>query len=204
MLFPLLLCFNHLNLFALHLGRQFVLHKIRLQCIVDSLSDRRMIPHYRPDESMIEVLLARSDIEVKSWLYKAICEEKESRDFCNSQQQLNVGFDIEWGIDKVSLTQISTSSSALLIQMNYFTDKDSQASLIEILNSERVLNVGVGILQDLQRLKSDFGMFFLIERVCTSVSTCDHLYVSIYVFICDNFVEYICIYIHMQSSVHEH
>jgi hypothetical protein len=156
-----------------------------------------MIPHYKPDESMIEVLLARSDIEVKSWLYKAIREEKKSRDFHNSQHQLAVGFDLEWGIDKVSLIQISTASSALLIQMNYFTDKDSQASLIEILNSERILKVGVGILQDLQRLKSDFGMFFLIKRVYTSVLTCDHLYVSIYVFICDNFVEYICIYIYM-------
>eukprot|EP00596_Hydrurales_sp_CCMP1899_P002631 CAMPEP_0119051586 /NCGR_PEP_ID=MMETSP1177-20130426/73154_1 /TAXON_ID=2985 /ORGANISM="Ochromonas sp, Strain CCMP1899" /LENGTH=260 /DNA_ID=CAMNT_0007030841 /DNA_START=260 /DNA_END=1039 /DNA_ORIENTATION=+ len=129
-----------------------------------------MINNCRPDEPIIEVLLARSDIEVRNWLNKAIaCEEKKSSDEINLQHQLTIGFDIEWvpihkvsdiPITKVSLIQMSTTNSTLLIQMKYYTNEDSQATLIEIMNSERILKVGVGILQDLQRLESDYGIPF--------------------------------------------
>ena len=91
---------------------------------------------------------------------------------------LALGFDVEWKpsrykgeTSKVSVIQLSTSKSALILQTSVLiNNKKSLISLQTlqiILNSTRILKVGVGIVDDLKKLLSDHGMC-----VCVCVCVC--------------------------------
>jgi ribonuclease D len=74
-----------------------------------------------------------------------------------------IGFDAEWrpafrpGIyNKISLIQCATEESAILIQLRQFPTLPP--SIIELLTSQNVIKVGVGICDDLVRLKTDHGV----------------------------------------------
>ena len=80
-------------------------------------------------------------------------------------RDLVLGFDVEWkpAITKeeyyrVSLVQLSTLSSVLLIQLR----NDSEAigilkPLRELINNRNIRKVGVGVLCDLKKLEVDYG-----------------------------------------------
>jgi hypothetical protein len=82
---------------------------------------------------------------------------------------LALGFDVEWkpsvykgSTSKVSVIQISTSKSALILQTNALLNSkkslNSVQTLQTILSSTRILKVGVGIVDDLKKLHFDYGM----------------------------------------------
>lgn len=62
----------------------------------EKLSKRRKIDNCNPDGPMIEVLLARSDIEVRSWLNEAIAAvvEKEKSNVYNLKQKITLRFEV--------------------------------------------------------------------------------------------------------------
>eukprot|EP00596_Hydrurales_sp_CCMP1899_P006201 CAMPEP_0119039930 /NCGR_PEP_ID=MMETSP1177-20130426/9710_1 /TAXON_ID=2985 /ORGANISM="Ochromonas sp, Strain CCMP1899" /LENGTH=221 /DNA_ID=CAMNT_0007004473 /DNA_START=328 /DNA_END=990 /DNA_ORIENTATION=+ len=76
-----------------------------------------------------------------------------------------IGLDVEWrpdfqggGGNKVALVQLSTQTSAILIQMKYIDHYvQSLSTLRKILLSEDIIKVGVGIVEDLIRLEKDHG-----------------------------------------------
>lgn len=41
--------------------------------------------------------------------------------------------------------------------MMYFETTESRATLIELLNDKNIVQVGVGVLNDLQHVEKDFG-----------------------------------------------
>ena len=98
----------------------------------------------------IDVTLASNASQIIVWLEKNIYGK---RDIFKS-----VGLDVEWKPNKknqinnkVALIQISTNSSVLLIQMNKL--KTIPQPLFDLIVSKDILKVGVGILDDLAKLK---------------------------------------------------
>ena len=79
---------------------------------------------------------------------------------------LVVGFDVEWrpySINTepetlISLIQLATDKSALLIQMKYFGTAESRVTLTKLLDDDSIIKVGVSVLNDLKKLEKDFGM----------------------------------------------
>jgi hypothetical protein len=135
---------------------------MRLSRFLLHSSVRRVtIPHYKPKAAPIEVVITRRDAQIRKWLDENL--PKTSRDPKSLQKV--VGFDVEWkpsyfkGIqNKISLVQLATPQSALLIQMKYV--EEIPLSLVEVVSSKDIMKVGVGILEDLQRLEQDFGVPF--------------------------------------------
>jgi hypothetical protein len=126
-----------------------------------SKSVRRVISNFKPGAEPIEVLVARKEKDIAQWLRKNL--PKCSRDPRNNQKV--VGFDVEWrpnflqkSQNKISLVQVATPTSALLIQMKFV--QKPPPSLVEIVSSKEIMKVGVGILEDLQKLEQDFGVPF--------------------------------------------
>lgn len=86
---------------------------------------------------------------------------------------LALGFDVEWkpavykgSTSKVSVIQISTSNSALILQtsvlLNAKKSLNSLQTLKYILMSPRILKVGVGIVDDLKKLHFDYGVYMYV------------------------------------------
>lgn len=89
----------------------------------------------------------------------------------SSHKVLALGFDCEWrptthkgGDHKVAIIQLSTSKSALILQMgtlmnsaNRSKGKGGLETLKSILINPKLLKVGVGVLDDLKKLNYDHG-----------------------------------------------
>lgn len=79
---------------------------------------------------------------------------------------LVVGFDVEWRPNSIntepesliSLIQLATDKSAILIQMKHFKTVESRVTLTKLLNDDGIIKVGVSVLNDLKKLEKDYGM----------------------------------------------
>ena len=86
---------------------------------------------------------------------------------------LALGFDVEWRpafakgcSNKVSLVQLSTASSVLLVQLNVHSEREGTLPpLRDLMISPEVKLVGVGVKCDMKKLETDHG-----KCVC-----CEHL-----------------------------
>ena len=84
---------------------------------------------------------------------------------------LAIGFDVEWRPSNatiepetlISLIQLATTKSALLIQIKYLNTIESRQTLTEILNNKNIIKVGVNVLNDLKKLEKDYGKNFFID-----------------------------------------
>ena len=112
----------------------------------------------------IDVTLASNSNQIIVWLKKNIYEKKDI--------MKSVGLDVEWKPNKkdqinnkVALIQISTISSVLLIQTNKL--KTIPQPLFDLIVSKDILKVGVGILDDLTKLK--VSMKHLLFKILNTV-----------------------------------
>ena len=78
---------------------------------------------------------------------------------------LALGFDVEWRPafakgcnNKVSLVQLSTASSVLLVQLNVHSEREGTLPpLRDLMISPEVKLVGVGVKCDMKKLETDHG-----------------------------------------------
>ena len=103
----------------------------------------------------MEVVQPNSSEEAEEWM----AEHLGKSDFDV------VGFDCEWRpsyqsgrSEKVALVQIASKKSTMLVQLNRFPQKQELEFLSRLCEDKKVLKVGVGILDDLKKLKADFGI----------------------------------------------
>lgn len=60
-------------------------------------------------------------------------------------------------IAKASIIQFATSQSVLIVQMKYLQNPAQSPTLKQLINSNDLIKVGVGIFDDLEKIKQDFG-----------------------------------------------
>jgi len=106
-------------------------------------------------QAVVEVCLPKSNEEITDWKAKHLMD-------CTPR---SVGFDCEWrpsfagGVqNKVALVQVASESSVLLVQLNRFEKAGFPEALEDIISSENVIKVGVGVANDLKMLAMDFGL----------------------------------------------
>ena len=128
------------------------------------------IPHYRSKRpgaahEEVEVWQPRSNQEVQSWAEQNLAAAAAAAAAATGGGGVVVGFDVEWrppfkagAHNKVALVQLATTSSVMLVQLNRFPDFPE--ALADIIKSDRVVKVGVGVLEDLKLLKKDYGVAF--------------------------------------------
>lgn len=135
-----------------------------------------------------EVLLTNDVKSISEWIQFHVFSVLNQRKHENDSDSLShhdvlsnidysplpLGFDIEWrtqfdkGIpqNKTSLVQLSTSSSSLIIQLTHMINRHSEISLvsmlpqefIDLMKSKSIIKVGVGIANDLEKLKTDYNI----------------------------------------------
>ena len=114
------------------------------------------IPHYSSvHDSVVEVCLPRSNQEIADWKAKHLSD-------CIPR---SVGFDCEWrpsfagGVqNKVALVQVASEGSVLLVQLNRFEKTGFPEALEDIISSENIIKVGVGVANDLKMVVMDFNL----------------------------------------------
>ena len=105
----------------------------------------------------VEVVYTVDPVEAEAWLTNNIID-------CSAEA---VGFDIEWkpqfvskkkgGVEnKTAVLQLGVESSCLVLHLHNM--KDPPNLLRSILNDEKILKIGSGILQDFKKLKRDKGL----------------------------------------------
>ena len=105
----------------------------------------------------VEVVYTTDPIEVEAWLRNNVID-------CSAQA---IGLDIEWkpqfkrkkdgGVEnKTAVLQLAIESSSLVFQL-YNLGRPPNV-LVSVLEDERILKVGSGILQDVTKLKKDTGL----------------------------------------------
>ena len=86
---------------------------------------------------------------------------------------LALGFDVEWRpafakgcSNKVSLVQLSTASSVLLVQLNVHSEREGTLPpLRDLMISPEVKLVGVGVKCDMKKLETDHGKCACCEHL---------------------------------------
>ena len=124
------------------------------------------VNHLKAGHDYLKVFIPKTHEQVAEWVHWHLTLENEKV----------VGFDVEWRPsfrkgapqNKIALVQISTVKSCILIQLKHLRTAESLKSklpsapsipsaLAEILNSSKYVKVGVGIKEDLDRLRKDWG-----------------------------------------------
>lgn len=107
---------------------------------------------------LIDVYITSNEGEMQHWVNNHVYKPSSSIDRAN---HLAVGLDIEWkpsfsrgGNRKTAIIQISTLSSVLIAQV--INHRQLPQPLIDLISDGQCKKVGVGILQDLEKIKSDF------------------------------------------------
>ena len=107
------------------------------------------IQHYSSKKQSIQVCLTSNPNTVASWINEQV----------NADQKV-VGLDIEWQpstqkykISPVSLIQIATARSVLLVQLNFMGR--IPVELHNLIASDSVAKVGVGIYDDLIKISKE-------------------------------------------------
>lgn len=87
-----------------------------------------------------------------------------------SNLSIPVGFDIEWksvfskaGTQNLaSIVQLSTPRSCLIVQINHlvYHDRTIAEEMKNVLQSDDIIKVGVGVREDLDRLKTDYNISY--------------------------------------------
>ena len=108
------------------------------------------VPHYCSKKQSIQVCLTSNPNTVASWINEKITDD----------DQKVVGLDIEWQpstqkckTSPVSLIQIATARSVLLVQLNFMGR--IPVELHNLIASDSVAKVGVGIYDDLIKLNKE-------------------------------------------------
>lgn len=102
-----------------------------------------------------------------------VVSNRGSKRDAKDDNYLVLGFDVEWrpcslNIEPetlISLIQLATDKSAILIQMRYFQTVESRLTLTELLNDEKIAKVGVAVLNDLKKVEKDYGACVLINSI---------------------------------------
>lgn len=133
----------------------------------------KVIPHIF-NGKQIEVIVTSDTISVNKWICDNLFNSKETL--------IPVGFDIEWRTvfqkatlpNLVSIIQISTNESCLIIQIKHLIHHDGTVpvELIKVIESDDIIKVGVGVREDLQKLKTDYninyGAFMDLGKISSS------------------------------------
>lgn len=129
---------------------------------------RFKIRHYLPHKGDVDVFIPTSNAEISEW---------SERNLKLDEGDCVVGFDCEWRPafvkgthNRVAIVQVATPTSVLLVQLRRLRPSTSSSSsssledfppaLADLVNNARVIKTGVGILEDLKLLQSDYGISF--------------------------------------------
>jgi hypothetical protein len=119
------------------------------------------------DGAVIDVQVASTSNAVRAWL-----AAHRLSDTSNTTTTTAIGLDVEWrptfvarsnAVNKVAVVQLATDTGVLLVQLRHVAPADAAAvrdALRSVLDSPRVLKVGVAVEGDLQRLQDDHGVAF--------------------------------------------
>lgn len=123
----------------------------------------KFIPnHYRKSiadlnpKKQFEVTLTSCSIEVNKWIEKHIFSQR-------NLEEMTVGLDCEWKPEnkyrasKVALLQIATDHSVLLVKMLKI-NHPLPTNLVSLVSSMQIAKAGVGIYDDLVKLRNDYGI----------------------------------------------
>jgi hypothetical protein len=124
----------------------------------------KIIPSCITNGPDLDVLITHSNEDITKWLItnKIWCINNKNEKIIDDKVIL--GFDVEWRPsfnkgtknNKVSLIQLCTMNSAILIQIMELNHIPK--SLKEVMQSKNIIKVGVGILDDLDKLEKDWNL----------------------------------------------
>lgn len=128
---------------------------------------RFKIKHYQPHKGEVDVCIPTSNAEISEWMASNLRLDDGG---------CVVGFDCEWrpayvkGVhNRVAIVQVATPTSVLLVQLRRLrvggTNKSSSSgefpsALADLVGNALIVKTGVGILDDLKLLQSDYGVKF--------------------------------------------
>jgi 3'-5' exonuclease len=100
--------------------------------------------------------------------------------------RLVIGFDLKWKNqkknkwkNKLSLIQLATETSALIIQLKYFHKATLNKTLKQILIDENILKVGFNIFENLSVLHDHYGTYAVQCCVCCKELCCGVLWCAV-------------------------
>ena len=120
------------------------------------------------DGAVIDVQVASTSDAVRAWLVTHRLSDTPTTPTTTTA----IGLDVEWrptfvarsnAVNKVAVVQLATDTGVLLVQLRHVAPADAAAvrdALRSVLDSPRVLKVGVAVEGDLQRLSQDHGVAF--------------------------------------------
>lgn len=132
----------------------------------------KIIPSCIANGPNLDVLVTHSDEDVTKWLITNKIWDINDKKEKIKDDKVILGFDVEWrpsfnkgaSSNKVSLIQLCTLNSAILIQIMKMNQIPN--SLKEVIQSSNIIKVGVGILDDLDKLEKDWNIPYRSGSFC--------------------------------------